>query len=120
MADEARVTNWAAVAAEEVFPGITRQTVDGERSTLVRYVYAPGSVYPRHSHPQEQITAVLRGRIAFEVGGEERTLGPGDVAVIPGGVPHGAAPVGSETVETLNVLSPRRTAEPVYEGGRTD
>jgi quercetin dioxygenase-like cupin family protein len=103
---------WKAIAAEEVYPGITRQTIDGERQTMVRYVYAPGSVFPLHSHPQEQITVVISGEILFTVGGEERLLGPGGVAVIPGGIEHGARVPGRETVETFNALSPRRETAP--------
>jgi len=107
------LTAWASLPAEEVVPGIQRQTVHGERQSLVRYWYAPGSVFPVHAHPEEQITAVLSGRIRFEVGGETLELGPGEVAVIPGGTPHGAIVVGDEAVETLNALSPRRAVGPV-------
>lgn len=112
-----RVAAWGELAAVEVLPGIVRQTIDGERQTLVRYRYAPGSVFPAHSHPEEQITAVLSGRIAFEVAGERVVLGPGEVAVIPGGVEHGAAVIGDEAVETLNCLSPRRAVAPLTESG---
>jgi unsaturated pyranuronate lyase len=105
-------SSWASIAPEEVFPGITRQVVHGERQTMVRYVYAPGSIFPVHEHAEEQITVVVSGRIAFTVDGEERTLGPGGVAVIPANVPHGARVIGNETVETFNALSPRRSANP--------
>ena len=111
---EERVTvaAWAEAPAEEVLPGVVRQTVHGARQSLVRYRYAPGTVFPVHAHPEEQITAVLSGRLVFEVAGERRELGPGGVVVIPGGVPHGAAVVGAEPVETLNALSPRRPTGP--------
>lgn len=104
--------NWMAIAAEEVYPGITRQLVQAERQTLIRYVYQPGSVFPEHHHPQEQITAVLSGEIEFVVAGERRVYRPGDVAVIPGDLPHGARVVGDAVVETLNALSPRREQSP--------
>jgi quercetin dioxygenase-like cupin family protein len=109
---EANVTAWSRIVPEEVLPGIFRQTVDGVHQTLVRYVYGPGSVFPVHSHPQEQITTVLSGRIVFTVGGSRFELGPGDVAVIPGHVAHGATVDGKETVVTLNTLSPRREHPP--------
>ena len=104
--------NWADVPAETVYPGITRQVVQGARQTLVRYVYQPGAVFPRHQHPQEQITAVLSGAIEFEVAGERHRLGAGEVAVIPGDTPHGARVLGDDVVETLNTLSPRRDQAP--------
>ena len=104
--------NWNEIQPEEVYPGITRQIVQGERQTLVRYVYQPGSVFPRHQHPQEQITAVLCGEIEFDVNGRVAKLGPGDVAIIPGDTPHGARVTGDDVVETLNNMSPRRDQAP--------
>ncbi|MBX6341244.1 MAG: cupin domain-containing protein [Thermomicrobiaceae bacterium] len=112
MGSQAESVNWADVPREEVYPGIARQAVHGERQTLVRYVYQPGAVFPVHQHPQEQVTAVLSGQIEFEVAGRRLTLGPGDVAVIPGDTPHGARVVGDAVVETLNALSPRREQGP--------
>jgi quercetin dioxygenase-like cupin family protein len=108
--DGARRVAWTDLPREDVLPGITRQVIHGARQTLVRYLYAPGAVFPLHAHPQEQITLVVRGRIAFDVAGTRLELGPGEVAVIPGGLPHGAAVLGDEPVETFNALSPRRDA----------
>ncbi|GIW04809.1 MAG: hypothetical protein KatS3mg059_1429 [Thermomicrobiales bacterium] len=105
---------WSTIPEEDVVPGVTRQVIHGERQTIVRYVYQPGSVFPVHAHPEEQITLVLTGRIAFDIAGVRHELGPGDVAVIPGDTPHGARVVGNETVETFNALSPRRSASPRF------
>ncbi|MEA2514598.1 MAG: hypothetical protein QOJ59_4085 [Thermomicrobiales bacterium] len=105
---------WADLPTEEVLPGITRQVVDGGNQTLVRYVYAPGSVFPVHAHPEEQITVVVSGRIAFEIDGARCELGPGEVAVIPPNARHGAVVVGPDVVETFNALSPRRARNPSF------
>ena len=110
--DRASRLSWAEVPAEVVGPGITRQVVHGTRQTMIRYVYAPGALFPVHAHPQEQVTLVMSGRIAFEVDGERIELGAGDLIVLPGGVPHGARVIGEEPVETFNALSPRREANP--------
>lgn len=107
------MTNWSDVPAEIVTAGVIRQVVHGERQTMVRYVYAPGAVFPIHAHPQEQCTVVISGRIAFEIDGVITELGPGGVLVIPGNVPHGARVVGDETVESFNALSPRRETNPL-------
>lgn len=104
--------NWDQIPVEEVYPGITRQVVQGERQTLVRYVYQPGSVFPQHQHPQEQITAVLSGVVEFNVDGQRLVMSAGDVEVIPGDTPHGAKVLGDVAVETLNNLSPRREQSP--------
>lgn len=104
--------SWASLPETEVYPGISRQSIDGILQTLVRYVYQPGSVFPVHQHPQEQITTVLTGSIEFSVDGALLVLNAGDVAVIPANVPHGARVIGNAVVETFNSLSPRRETHP--------
>jgi mannose-6-phosphate isomerase-like protein (cupin superfamily) len=104
--------NWSDVPGEEVNPGIFRQTVQGTRSTVVRYVYQPGAVFPAHRHLEEQTTVVLTGRIVFEVDDRSVTVGPGQALLVPGGVVHAARVVGGEVVETINVHAPRREHGP--------
>lgn len=93
--------------------GVARQVIQGDRQTIVRYVYAAGAVFPVHFHPEEQCTIVISGRIQFEIDGDGFELGPGGVLIIPGGVPHGARVIGDETVESFNALSPRRETNPL-------
>jgi len=104
-----KMADWAELPTEAVLPGIERQRIDGEQMTIVRYVYAPGSVFPPHSHPEEQVTMVLSGDIEFDVGGRLVQAAAGSVLVIPPNVVHGARVIGNHEVETLNTLSPRRT-----------
>lgn len=105
MIAEQRVLDWDDVPAEEVFDGIFRQAIVTGDATVVRYVYHPGCVFPSHQHPEEQITVVHSGAIEFTVGGEVMTLRAGHVAVIPGGVPHGARVTGDEVVVTDNYIA---------------
>ncbi len=112
--DQPRVTRWRDLPAESVSPGIRRQRVDTERVTVVRYTYAPGSVFPAHSHPEEQTVVVLSGEIEFDVAGSPAPVGPGGVLIIPPEMVHGARVLGDLAVETLNILSPRRTGPIVY------
>ena len=114
MSESPRSTNWSDVPIETVMPGVTRQTVNGDRQTVVRYVYAPGAVFPIHAHPEEQCTIVISGRIRFEVDGAPTDLGPGGILMIPANAPHGACVVGNESVESFNTLSPRRAASPTF------
>jgi quercetin dioxygenase-like cupin family protein len=103
-------TSWSDVTSEEVFPGIHRQTITTASSTIVRYIYHPGCVFPVHSHPEEQITVVHSGQIEFIVDGEAVVLSEGQVAVIPGGTPHGARVTAGEIVVTDNfIASAQRT-----------
>jgi quercetin dioxygenase-like cupin family protein len=62
-----------------------------------------------HSHPNEQITQVIKGKMHFVFGedrAEERVLGPGDVVVIPAYLPHEATCIGD--VQEMDIWAPRR------------
>ncbi|MFW6074788.1 MAG: cupin domain-containing protein [Chloroflexota bacterium] len=83
-------TSWEQIPQDEAFPGIFRQVLHGETTTVTRYTYSPGSSFPAHSHLEEQITIVHTGSIEFEVEGNTVTLSAGDVAIIPARARHGA------------------------------
>ena len=108
--------DWAQHSTEHPFAGIERQTVHGENQTIVRYIYQPGSIFPVHRHPEEQVTIVLSGSIDFTVDGRPLTLSAGESALIPADVPHRATVTGSDVVETLNTMSPRRRIDPMTPG----
>lgn len=96
---------WSEIPAEEVFPGITRQAVTGHEGTLVRYTYYPGCAFPTHSHPESQITVVHSGEIEFDINGQRQTLRAGQIATIPGSIPHGARVTADEVVVTDNYFA---------------
>lgn len=105
---------WDDLTGEEVFEGIFRQSLAGEQSTVTRYTYAPGSIYPLHQHPEEQITVVHSGQIAFDIAGKRTILTAGSVAIIPGNTPHGAQVIGPETVVTDNYIPAGQRTAPDY------
>ena len=43
---------------------------------------------PPHSHPHEQVSYVVAGKIIFFLGNEETHLGPGDIFTVPPNIPH--------------------------------
>jgi quercetin dioxygenase-like cupin family protein len=104
--------DWARVPVDDAGNGITRQTIQGERSTVVRYVYPPGAVFATHAHPEEQVTVVLTGRIVFTTPTGEVELGAGGTLLVPPNLPHGARVIGDEVVESINVLALRRERSP--------
>ena len=111
---------WSQLPFEHVSPGITRQTLHASQQSVIRYVYAPGSNFPIHQHPEEQVTLVVSGQIEFTVADERLVMGAGEVAVIAPNVPHGARVIGTETVETFNILSPRRGTNPLAQQNSGD
>jgi quercetin dioxygenase-like cupin family protein len=95
----------------EVRPGIFGATTDTEQLTVTVYRYEPGCEWETHAHPEDQVTFVAEGgTVDFVVDGRPAPMGPGDLAVIPGGVPHSAtvAEAGAAVV-TLNVWRLRRS-----------
>jgi len=71
-----------------IFPGVHIRTCAGAKVMMSLVDIEPHAVVAEHSHPHEQVGMVLEGRAIFVVGGEEKTLGAGDVYRIPGGVRH--------------------------------
>ncbi|MEM7052496.1 MAG: cupin domain-containing protein [Acidobacteriota bacterium] len=59
-----------------------------EATMLTYFEVPPRTVFPQHSHPGEQLTLVLSGRLVFRVDGVELTVGPGEVMALPASVPH--------------------------------
>jgi quercetin dioxygenase-like cupin family protein len=66
-----------------------------------------GSVVEEHDHPHEQVGMVLQGRATFFIGGEQKTLQPGDFFRIPGGVRHKVVAL-DEPVKALDIFYPIR------------
>lgn len=101
----ATVTSWDDIEATLVYPGVYRQSMTTSEGTIVRYTYHPGCVFPVHHHPEEQLTIVHSGEIEFMVAGAPVLLRAGQLAVIPGGMPHGARVRGDEIVVTDNYIA---------------
>jgi quercetin dioxygenase-like cupin family protein len=107
MAREPYFPSWAGRAERELFHGVRMATITGEKLMLMRVTFAPHAMVPEHQHPHEQCGFVQRGEAEFVVGGESRTLAPGDYYVIPGGTPHRVV-AGPSGVECLDIFSPPR------------
>jgi len=91
----------------ELVPGTTASLAWGEKIMLSLVKIGPGSVVPMHSHPHEQAGMVVDGEFDFIIGGERRRVKPGDMYIIPGGVPHSAIGLDRKAV-ALDIFSPPR------------
>ncbi len=91
----------------EMFPGVVRRTLTyGERLMLVEVTIDEGAVVPMHTHPHEQTGYLISGRFLFELGDEERELGPGDYWLVPSNVPHQVTAL--EPSLCVDIFSPPR------------
>jgi len=102
-----RVTLVDSVPRAGLRPGVDTAIVPGSNLTLSFLRLSPGLDAKLHSHPEEQAVVVLEGALDLVV--EETTyhVRAGDVAIIPGGVPHSAVTHG-EACRVLDVFSPAR------------
>ncbi|HOC18685.1 MAG TPA: cupin domain-containing protein [Vicinamibacterales bacterium] len=98
---------WPDVPAEEPADGIERRMVWGRRLMICRLRFAPHVVAAVHTHPHEQFTLVERGRVRFEVDGEQGIASAGAVLHFPSNVPHGATMLDEEVV-LVDIFSPVR------------
>jgi quercetin dioxygenase-like cupin family protein len=98
-------------AAEEPYPGVRRRTVQSEKATVAEYAFEPGASFPRHEHPQEQVTLVLEGEVELSAGGATERLSAGAWSVVPGGVEHGVT-AGAGGARIVALVVPRREAQP--------
>lgn len=86
---------------------IAMKTFWGENVMLAVVDLQAGAVLPLHSHPHEQAGMVMEGELEFDLNGEVQHLGPGDIYIIPGNMPH-LVKVGSKPAKVLDIFSPVR------------
>ena len=69
-------------------PDFARKVIHTERMTIARVMLRKGSVVPRHSHENEQVTVLEQGRLRFRFDDREETIAAGQVMQIPPNAPH--------------------------------
>ena len=77
-------------------------SIAGREVLQARVDFAPGSFFPRHKHPGEEIIYVIEGTLEYEL--PDRgwiTLKKGDVLFVPYGGVHAARNTGSEPAAEL-------------------
>jgi quercetin dioxygenase-like cupin family protein len=110
-ADATSAHEFASVAGIKplaLIDGLRVRAVHGERITLAVFELDPGIAMPEHRHPNEQVGVVVRGELTFTVGGETRLRKPGDMWVIPSGVPHAVERTGEAGCTIVETFSPPR------------
>ena len=90
-----------------IFPGVSILTCAADKMLISLVDLEPHSEVTEHSHPHEQVGMVLQGRLTFTIGGEAKTLGPGGLYRIPGGVRHKVVTL-DEPARALDIFTPVR------------
>ena len=76
---------FAALLEEQISEKISRRILSGDQGMIVWWSIAAGVHVEPHSHANEQIVWMLKGKMEFRLGTEQRLCSQGDVVVIPGG-----------------------------------
>lgn len=94
------------IKQQELIPGFTARLIHTENMTIGYFNIKAGSVLPEHYHVHEQVSNVLSGEFEMNIDGQSQLLTPGQVAVIPSGVPHSGRAVTDCVI--LDVFNPVR------------
>ena len=100
---------WSDMPKERVTDQISRRLVTGERMMLAHVYLDKGSIVPKHSHENEQLTYILEGALHFWIGEDEKEeidVRAGEVLWIPSNLPHKALAL--EDTLDVDVFSPPR------------
>lgn len=103
---EIKFINWADEPQADIAPGVRRRHLSGDNVMLVEVAFEDGAVVPEHSHPHEQMTNLISGRIELVIGDQKQVMVPDKAALIPANVPHSA--VALEPSVSLDIFSPPR------------
>jgi quercetin dioxygenase-like cupin family protein len=77
-------------------------SIPGREVLQARVDFAPGSSFPRHTHPGEEIIYVIEGTLEYELPGKGWVkLKKGDVLFVPDGGVHAARNLGTEPAAEL-------------------
>ena len=104
-----RFFRWSDMPKETVTDQISRRLVTGDAMMLAQVYLDKGSIVPRHSHHNEQITWIVEGALKFwigEDGAKEIVVRAGEVLHIPSNVPHMAEAL--EDTLDVDVFDPPR------------
>lgn len=91
---------------ENADPGVRRKIhKPGENLMMMEVEFETGAIGAEHSHPHEQLTYCLKGKLEFNVAGETIILSQGESLAIPSNAVHGVKALEpSSLLDTFNPL----------------
>ncbi len=84
--------------AEEIEKGVRVQSLFLGNHWARRMVFDPEALIPTHRHREDVVTLILEGRMEMTVGCETRTVGPGEIFLVPANADHSGRVLGSRVV----------------------
>ena len=77
-----------SLKAVEKRPGWHGRIFHSPSMTFANWEFEKGSSIHEHSHAQEEVWQVIKGKLEMTVDGETRVVGPGMAAIVPSNVAH--------------------------------
>jgi quercetin dioxygenase-like cupin family protein len=72
----------------KIWEGISGPVYHSKNITFGHFTLEKDVELPEHSHPHEQWSHVIKGKLEFTIEGETEILTPGMTAFIPSNIPH--------------------------------
>ena len=99
-------TNLSDIKERVLANGINGKYVHSDKMTIGHITIKKDAILPSHSHPNEQITQILAGRLQMEIDGLTEILETGDIRIIPSNAIHSA--VALADCEVIDTFYPSR------------
>jgi quercetin dioxygenase-like cupin family protein len=99
---------WSNATPEEVAPGVRVLEKHGDSVEVGKIFLSPGTELKMHAHPEEQMFYLLSGRLRYRIGDIEDVAGPGDLIVMPSGLPHWGRVESDEGAVFIEIKERRR------------
>ena len=94
------------IEAREVLPGFLGKFIHTETMTYAYWTIKKNAVLPRHSHHNEQITNLIKGKFELTIGSKTILCTPGQIVTIPANVEHGGTALEESII--VDIFSPKR------------
>lgn len=99
------VIRYSGVESVKMFPGVSRKTLaTGASIMLTEFTWEKGSKVEVHTHPNEQASYVVEGKLKITIRGEEIVIQKGDSYFVPPNVEHSQFAL--ERTVTVDTFSP--------------
>jgi quercetin dioxygenase-like cupin family protein len=104
---EIKKYSWDKVKREQLSDTFVRRMIYGDRVMVAQLDIKKGSVVPEHSHENEQVTWIMKGKLRLTLEGKDIDVGEGEVLVIPSNVKHSA--IALEDTLDVDIFNPVRS-----------
>ncbi|MCT8139600.1 cupin domain-containing protein [Anaerobacillus sp. CMMVII] len=92
---------------ENAEPGVTRKIFEPGKSLMMMEVHFEiGAEGYEHSHPHEQLTYCIQGKLEFQIEGKSHIITAGETLVIPSNAKHGAKALEKSII--VDIFTPLR------------